>query len=71
MTGSLLAGGGPVLGDRYERGGRKVSRKERGIVGSGKWIVTMDRRGKGRARGGGYTSVCGYLVFACRDHNMV
>jgi hypothetical protein len=25
MTGCLLAGAGPVLGDRYERGARKVS----------------------------------------------
>jgi hypothetical protein len=25
MTGCLLAGAGPVLGDRYERGGNKVS----------------------------------------------
>jgi len=29
MTGCLLAGAGPVLGDRYERGARKVSRKGR------------------------------------------
>src|SRR6266404_1431191 len=28
MTGCLLAGAGPVLGDRYERGARKVSRSE-------------------------------------------
>jgi len=29
MTGCLLAGAGPVLGDRYERGARKVSWKDR------------------------------------------
>jgi hypothetical protein len=27
MTGCLLAGAGPVLGDRYERGARKVPGK--------------------------------------------
>src|ERR1700730_7541084 len=27
MTGCLLTGSGPVLGDRYERGGKKVSEK--------------------------------------------
>jgi hypothetical protein len=29
MIGCLLAGAGPVLGDRYERGARKVSWKDR------------------------------------------
>jgi len=29
MTGCLLAGAGPALGDRYERGARKVSWKGR------------------------------------------
>jgi hypothetical protein len=29
MNGCLLAGAGPVLGDRYERGARKVSWKDR------------------------------------------
>jgi hypothetical protein len=28
MTGRLLAGVGPVLGDRYDRAGRKVSKKK-------------------------------------------
>jgi hypothetical protein len=28
MTGCLLTGGAPVLGDRYEREEEKVSRKE-------------------------------------------
>ena len=28
MTGCLLAGAGPVLGDRYESAGKKVSRME-------------------------------------------
>jgi len=30
MTGRLLTGRGPVLGERYERRGKKVSGKEKG-----------------------------------------
>jgi len=44
MTGGLLAGAGPVLGDRYERGARKVS-SERWKVESSRLKAESPRSG--------------------------
>jgi hypothetical protein len=43
MTACLLAGAGPVLGDRYERGARKVS-SERSKVESSRLKVESPKK---------------------------